>query len=553
MIEHGVIYRIKAADTVNKILVNASRNGRQTESQFGKINKQIDRNKGSMLSFNTALSKGNNEFSRWKRTGSDALDKIYNKFQQLKQSGGLSKVSGFFGNLPNFNMPVGNSGDGMGMPPIGMASAMMRMGGIGAGTAAVGAIAAPILAVVAASKLAINTANQLESAYGPTITKYENYEAVLTNTLGTQKASKIVMSDIVRLAKETPETVDTLTDSWMRFSNQGLKPNMYQMKRLVDLNKSTNPKRTITDLAEAVNDAKTGEFIRLREFGIVARKEGDKLSFMFRGQKKIVDNTSSAILEYLVGLGEMNGVLGVSDKMMATHGGKLSNLEDQYDQMRKTIGEKLTPVLNANLDRQSKIAMAWGNMKLKILENDNVVKSFANTLTLLGNIGERAINKLSVALEWALPKMTTLFEEFKNKVVIEFGKLGLIFDGPALTKDQRQKQEKDRRFANQKFLNKVLDKPSIFEVHNKSINPYGDTNTDSSNSSSKKSGLKDSINDLVSGSRDSKHFHINIDSLIKEQNNYMEKLEENPSKIKRIVEQLLMTAIRDVEILEGSR
>ena len=56
--------------------------------------------------------------------------------------------------------------------------------------------------------------------------------------------------------------------------------------------------KTLNQMIEAVADAATGEFERLKEFGIKAKSEGDKVSFIFRGVTTTVKKESNAIQNY---------------------------------------------------------------------------------------------------------------------------------------------------------------------------------------------------------------------------------------------------------------
>ena len=91
-------------------------------------------------------------------------------------------------------------------------------------------------------------------------------------------------------------------------------------------------------LAESVADATTGEFERLKEFGIKASKEGDKVTFTFKEQATTVDFTTKAIEKYVKGLGDLEGVSGSMAAISETLGGKVSNLGDKWDSLLNTIG-----------------------------------------------------------------------------------------------------------------------------------------------------------------------------------------------------------------------
>lgn len=181
-----------------------------------------------------------------------------------------------------------------------------------------------------------------------TLAEFEKFEAILTTTLGNGSAAKMVLNDITDFASKTPFQVNELTDSWVRMANQGFRPNMEQMTQLGDLSSSTG--KGFNQLSEAILDAQTGQFERLKEFGINAAKSGDKVVFTFKGVKKEVDFTSSSIQEYLLGLGKMKGVQGSMAGIMETTGGKLSNLSDKVTMLKLKLGTALKPVISSVID-----------------------------------------------------------------------------------------------------------------------------------------------------------------------------------------------------------
>lgn len=176
-----------------------------------------------------------------------------------------------------------------------------------------------------------------------TLGKFEKFEAVLTNTLGSNSAAKRVLTDLEAFAAKTPFEIDELTDSWVRLANQGFRPNMEEMRSLGDLASSTG--KEITDLAEAVLDAQVGEFERLKEFGIRASKNGDQVTFSYKGQQTQVEFTQQAIQDYLLSLGNAEGVSGAMAAIMKTLAGETSNFRDRMTILVKTIGETFRPQL----------------------------------------------------------------------------------------------------------------------------------------------------------------------------------------------------------------
>lgn len=167
--------------------------------------------------------------------------------------------------------------------------------------------------------------------------RFERYFAVLKTSLGSARAANKEFEMIKQFAAETPFSVDELTDSFVKLTNQGFKPTREQMRALGDLAASTG--KQYDQLAEAIIDAQTGEFERLKEFGIRAKKEGDKVTFTFKEQQTQVDFTSSAIQKYILSLGELQGVSGSMAEISQTLGGRISNLGDAWDTLLFNLGE----------------------------------------------------------------------------------------------------------------------------------------------------------------------------------------------------------------------
>lgn len=168
--------------------------------------------------------------------------------------------------------------------------------------------------------------------------KYQKFEAVLTNTLGSKSEAQKAMKQILDFAAKTPFQVDELTDSFVKFANRGIKLTIAEMTKLGDIASSQG--KSFNQLTEAVLDAQTGEFERLKEFGIRASKEGDKVTLSFKGVTKEVANNEQAIKNAIVAYGDLNGVAGGMEAISRTIGGQLSNLQDNLDSLFKAIGDR---------------------------------------------------------------------------------------------------------------------------------------------------------------------------------------------------------------------
>jgi hypothetical protein len=181
-----------------------------------------------------------------------------------------------------------------------------------------------------------------------TTAKFQKFEAVLTNTLGSSSEAQLALIQIQDFASKTPFAVDELTSSFVKLANQGFKPTLAELRSLGDLASSTG--KGFDQLAEAIIDAQVGEFERLKEFGIRAKKEGDNVTFTFKGVETQVKATDTAIRGYVLSLGDAEGVSGAMAAISATLGGKISNLGDNIEQLKLAIGSKTSGVFATSLD-----------------------------------------------------------------------------------------------------------------------------------------------------------------------------------------------------------
>lgn len=176
--------------------------------------------------------------------------------------------------------------------------------------------------------------------------EFEKMGAVLTNTLGTRSAAQRAMNDIVAFASRTPYQVSELTDAFVKLANRGFIPTQNEMRKLGDIAASTG--KEFDQLTEALLDATTGEFERLKEFGIRASKEGDNVTFTFKGVQTQVEFADQAIQDYILSLGDLEGVTGSMAAISETMAGIISNNADAWDQARLSIGNTETALGKLN-------------------------------------------------------------------------------------------------------------------------------------------------------------------------------------------------------------
>lgn len=177
--------------------------------------------------------------------------------------------------------------------------------------------------------------------------EYQKFSAVLGNTLGSSALANLKLKEIQKFAAETPFGVNELTGAFVKLANAGFKPTGDQMRKLGDLASSTG--KSFDQLAEAIIDAQTGEFERLKEFGVRAKDAGDSVIFTYKGVQTQVEKTSGSIRDYITNLGAAEGTSGSMAKISETLGGKISNLGDSWDQMLISVGSNTSGVFSSSI------------------------------------------------------------------------------------------------------------------------------------------------------------------------------------------------------------
>ena len=228
-----------------------------------------------------------------------------------------------------------------------------------------------------------------------TTAEFQKFEAVLTNTLGSNSKAKQAMSDIVAFAAKTPFAVNELTNSFVKFANRGVILTQKEMTKLGDIAASQG--KSFDQLTEAALDAQTGEFERLKEFGIKGSKAGDQVTLSFKGLIKTVKNSPTEIQNAIYEFGELEGVAGGMEAISKTVGGQISNIGDNFTSLLKEIGDGSTDIIVGILSFVNDTISALRAIPKWFKESKDAIIAFAFTFALLN-----AMNIARVVAGWVL-------------------------------------------------------------------------------------------------------------------------------------------------------
>jgi hypothetical protein len=225
--------------------------------------------------------------------------------------------------------------------------------------------------------------------------EYARFEATLRNATGSSKEAATAMKMLQQLAKETPASVAEWNEAYIKLINRGIKPTSEELIAMGDIAMSQG--KDIDQFIEALLDAMTGENERLKEFGITASKNGKTTAYTFKGVTTEVDNTDTAIKNYILSLGKLQGVQGSMATQMKELAGLESNLGDQIDSIYNKIGKKLEPGIKSFMG-------TLGRFMGKISES----------LESSGEKFDTQLNKV-VSLQTGLVPLLNRYDELKNK------------------------------------------------------------------------------------------------------------------------------------------
>lgn len=168
--------------------------------------------------------------------------------------------------------------------------------------------------------------------------EFDILNASLITVTGSSRNAEIDFAWIKNFATTTPFSLAEVTGAFIKMKSLGLDASAEALKSYG--NTASAMGKSLNDLIEAVADAATGEFERLKEFGIKANAEGDRVTLTFRGVSTNIGKNAAEITEYLRSIGEVD-FAGAMENRANTLDGAISNLSDTWDELFRTINKGL--------------------------------------------------------------------------------------------------------------------------------------------------------------------------------------------------------------------
>ena len=166
--------------------------------------------------------------------------------------------------------------------------------------------------------------------------EFSIFRARLITATGSVEAASKAFKDLNAFALETPFTLAESVNGFAQLTNLGLNPSRAAMVSFA--NTSAAMGKDLGQMIEAVADATTFEFERLKEFGIKSSKEGDKVKFTFRGVTTEINKSGAEVQEYLEKIGS-TVFAGAAIEQTKTLKGSISNLDQAFGNLAIAAGE----------------------------------------------------------------------------------------------------------------------------------------------------------------------------------------------------------------------
>lgn len=230
------------------------------------------------------------------------------------------------------------------------------------------------LAIAAPLGLAVNAAAEYESMNVSLKTAFQ----------GNEQAARKAFKMINDFAATTPYELEEVMTGFIKLKNMGLDPSTKALTAYGNIASSMG--KSLNDMVEAVADAATFEFERLKEFGIKAKQQGEYVTFTFQGHATKIKKTSNNIEAYLKNIG-MTKFAGGIEAQSKTFKGQLSTLKDGVKMFSASIGNILIPILK---DLMQKVQPILDRVQKWTQENPKLTRTIV--------LGVAALGALSIAV-----------------------------------------------------------------------------------------------------------------------------------------------------------
>lgn len=279
---------------------------------------------------------------------------------------------------------------------------------------ATGAVARNMTKIAAVGAAAgAGMAAVFKSQFVDTAAQFEKFGLVLETLEGSSDKAKKSMAWVSDFAAKTPYDIEQVMESFVRLKSYGMDPvKKGFLKTLGDA--AAGSGKELMQYVEAVADAMTGENERLKELGITAKKNGNRIMYEYQVNgktiRKVANANNRAMIQDTLQAIWNQKYGGAMDKLSKSWGGMTSNLGDQWTRFKLMV-------MNSG-------AFEWLKGKLgELLAKIDEMANNGELQKLAEQIGSKLVNGLKWA--WEAGKTFLQFmrelKEFLEPFIKSFG------------------------------------------------------------------------------------------------------------------------------------
>ena len=158
----------------------------------------------------------------------------------------------------------------------------------------------------------------------------------LTAVTGRLDTARVLFDDLNNLSREIPQDFNQITQAALTLNKAGLQPTSQNIKSLAAIALGTG--QSLTGVAQAMSNAAMGQLRGLRQLGISAVQEGDKLKLTYQGVTETIKADTESLQRYMNRLAE-NKFGEVLEYQMGGVTGATKQLGEAWGDLYRALGE----------------------------------------------------------------------------------------------------------------------------------------------------------------------------------------------------------------------
>lgn len=258
-----------------------------------------------------------------------------------------------------------------------------------------------------------------------TVRTFEDLEATLRAVTGSAEAAEEGFKLIRAFTATTTFQIEEVAQAFITLKQAGITPTSDALQDFGNF--AAGMGKSITQLAQAAFNATTGEMEMLKQFGVVARQQGDEITVTFDGTTKTIERSGESIIAFLRSIGREKFPTAIAERAN-TLSGAISNLQDQVSEFNVSIGEgglsdaliSLSRNTGALLENLRPLGEAFGMVLGFLTQIFNIGVLVIDTFVLLGRVMADPI-KAARELNEAFQDGTFQFDQFRQGMVGSLG------------------------------------------------------------------------------------------------------------------------------------